>query len=140
MCFKKDVFVSYIVVMSCIIQTSRCASAGQNFGNVNFSFRRNIPYYERNATLYSASSTSVLASYGRCAVKCIEDLSCHAIELCDVSDGTECRATNGLVMTPTSTNQQGVCKQYFMVKKHCLKYWNIMILIQFRKCQQILPE
>lgn len=86
------------------------------FRDLEFAYRREVPYYERNDTLFSTTSRSLLASYGRCAVQCIEDLSCNALELCRVPGGSECRATTGLLNTASQAYGTETCKQYAMVR------------------------
>lgn len=94
-------------------------STGINFRDLKFAYRKAVPYYDGNETLFSTTSRSFLASYGRCAVQCIEDLSCNALELCSVAGGSECRATTGLMKSGSQTNRTEMCKQYAMVRE-CL--------------------
>ncbi|XP_052680574.1 ficolin-2-like [Crassostrea angulata] len=91
----------------------RC-STGINFRDLKFAYRKEVPYYDGNETLFSTTSRSFIASYGRCAVQCIEDLSCNALELCSVSGVSECRATTGLMKSGSQTNRTEMCKQYAM--------------------------
>lgn len=93
-------------------------STGINFRDLKFAYRKEVPYYNGNETLFSTTSRSFIASYGRCAVQCIEDLSCNALELCSASGVSECRATTGLMKSGSQTNRIGTCKQYAMVR-----YW-----------------
>lgn len=90
----KSVVFSRVPIMS----FTSC-SFGLNSRDLSFSYKQEVPYYDRKETLFSTTSRSFLASYGRCAVQCIEDLSCNALELCRVPGGSECRATTGLLKT-----------------------------------------
>nr|XP_034306825.1 fibrinogen-like protein 1 [Crassostrea gigas] len=85
-----------------------------NFRDLKFAYRKEVLYYNGNETLFSTTSRSFIASYGRCAVQCIEDLSCNALELCSLSGVSECRATTGLMKSGSQTNRTETCKQYAM--------------------------
>lgn len=92
------------------------SSTAMEFRDMEFAYRREVPYYDKNETLFSTTNQSFLVSYGRCAVQCIEDLSCNALELCNVPGGSECRATTGLLKTVSQTYGSETCKQYAMVR------------------------
>lgn len=96
-------------------------STEPTFREPTFSYKQEVPYYDRHETLFSTTSRSFLASYGRCAVQCIEDLSCNAIELCRVPGGSECRGTTGLLKTTTSVSIGSPCKQFLLVRTNLLK-------------------
>lgn len=91
-------------------------STGMTFRDLEFAYRREVPYYSRNETLFSTTNQSFIASYGRCAEQCIEDLSCNALELCSILGGSECRATTGLLNTASQTYGTETCKQFVMVR------------------------
>lgn len=96
-------------------------STERTFREPTFSYKQEVPYYDRNETLFSTTSRSFLASYGRCAVQCIEDLSCNAIEQCRVPGGSEYRGTTGLLKTTTSVSIGSPCKQFLLVRTYLLK-------------------
>lgn len=111
-------------------------STEPTFREPTFSYKQDVPYYDRNETLFSTTSRSFLASYGRCAIQCIEDLSCSALELCPVPDSFECRATTGLQKTVQSVTAESPCKQFFLVRTNLLKD-NFMY---FRRIQYVSSQ
>ncbi|XP_052679073.1 ficolin-3-like [Crassostrea angulata] len=103
------------LVNICFFLTSFIScSTGMTFRDLEFAYRREVPYYSRNETLFSTTNQSFIASYGRCAEQCIEDLSCNALELCSIPGGSECRATTGLLNTASQTYRTETCKQFVM--------------------------
>lgn len=98
-----------------------------NFRDLKFAYRKAVPYYDGNETLFSTTSRSFIASYGRCAVQCIEDLSCNALELCSVAGVSECRATTGLMKSGSQTNRTETCKQYAMVRECLCQSRNVQL-------------
>lgn len=96
-------------------------STEPTFREPTFSYKQEVPYYDRHETLFSTTSRSFLASYGRCAIHCIEDLSCNAIELCRVPGRSECRGTTGLLKKTTSVSIGSPCKQFVLVRTNLLK-------------------
>lgn len=108
-------------------------STGINFRDLKFAYRKEVPYYNGNETLFSTTSRSFIASYGRCAVQCIEDLSCNALELCSASGVPECRATTGLMKSGSQTNRIGTCKQYAMVRYWLCQSRNVQLTLMFTK-------
>lgn len=102
-------------------------STARKFRDLKFAYRKEVLYYNGNETLFSTTSRSFIASYGRCAVQCIEDLSCNALELCSVAGGSECRATTGLMKSGSQTNRTETCKQYAMVRECLCQSRNVQL-------------
>lgn len=104
-------------------------SSKQIFRDPTFSYKQEVHHYDRKETLFSTTSRSFLASYGRGAVQCIEDLSCNALKACHVPGCSECRATTGLLKTILSVSTAILCKQSFLVRKYLLKI-HLCILVE----------
>lgn len=113
------VLINFCFFVDVLLPSLISCSTEMDFRDLKFAYRKDVPYYDRNDILFSTTSQSFLASYGRCAVQCIEDLSCNALELCRAPGGSECRATTGLLKTEFQTSGTETCKQYVMVR-YCL--------------------
>lgn len=129
-----NISVEYEVLNTTLLDINH--STERTFREPTFSYKQDVPYYDRKETLFSTTSRSFLASYGRCAVHCIEDLSCNALELCPVPDGSECRGTTGLQKTVQSVTAESPCKQFFLVRTNMLKV-NFMY---FKRIQNVSSQ
>lgn len=74
-----------------------------------FNDEGDISYENNNGTLSEFTMSSI-----RCAAKCLQNMSCNAIELCSTPTGQTCRLTRGRKNTG-GTLSQSTCRRFQIV-------------------------
>lgn len=119
---KFAIFVLVIIEFCSKGQCNQLLFALQN----RYSEIRHFPTNRRYITVID--KRLCFASYGRCAVQGIEDLSCNALKACHVPGGSGSRATTSLLKTILSVSTGILCKQYFVVRKYLLKIHSCILV------------
>lgn len=91
----------------CSLKASNYAVASQ--ASEFFHYEGEIAYENNYGTISEISMSSI-----RCAAKCLEDLSCNAIELCSTPSGQTCRLSKGWKNTGCTLSQSR-CKRFQIV-------------------------
>lgn len=90
-----------------------------------FSDEGEVSYENDNGTLSEVVKT-IRMTNSRCAAKCLQDLSCNAIELCSIQSGKTCRLSRGWKNTG-GTMPQSTCRRFQIVSitlfSELLKYF-----------------
>lgn len=88
-----------------------------------FSDKGLISYEDKNGTISEFKMSRI-----RCAAKCLQDLSCNAIELCSTPTGQTCRLSRSWKYTG-GTLSQPTCRRFQIVSTtHRLKMFMQLIL------------
>ena len=86
-------------------------------GNVSqpghFIYRGNVSYSDTALLISEIPPGEVKLSLGYCAMTCLSNLDCNAVELCSTSTGNMCRLSREITKSLTTGNHS--CSRYEMV-------------------------